>query len=92
MNRSELTAELSDKCKISGFEAKEIVDAFFKQIEDALKAGRRVEIRDFGTFTVKKYKSYIGRNPKSGESVTVDEKVLPVFRGGGWLKRYINKK
>ena len=57
----------------------------------AVVDGDRVEIRGFGSFKVKGYKGYTGRNPKSGEVVTVAPKRLPFFRPGKELKEFLNK-
>ena len=57
----------------------------------ALSAGDKVEIRGFGSFTLKKYKGYFGRNPKTGEKVEVKPKQLPVFRTGKDLRSRVNK-
>ena len=62
---------------------------FFDNIKKALAEGDKVEIRGFGSFVLKKYKGYTGRNPKTGEPVEVEPKVLPVFRTGKDLKERI---
>ena len=58
---------------------------------DALARGDRVEIRGLCSFSVKKYKSYIGRNPKTGEEVTIKTKKLPFFKAGKELKLRVNR-
>ena len=75
MNKLELIDTLKDECRISKKEAATIVDLFFDRISAALSKGDRVEIRGLCSFFVKEYKSYQGRNPMTGESVTVDSKV-----------------
>jgi integration host factor subunit beta len=59
-------------------------------MKEALKNGNRVEIRGFGSFKIKEYKGYQGRNPKTGEKVEVKPKSLPFFRAGKDLREYIN--
>ncbi|UCD89193.1 MAG: integration host factor subunit beta, partial [Desulfobacterales bacterium] len=59
---------------------------FFDEISNALAKGDRVEIRGLCSFYVKKYKEYVGRNPKTGESVKVSPKKLPFFKCGQELK------
>lgn len=86
MNKLELIATLKDECQISKKEAAAIVDIFFDQISTALAKGDRVEIRGLCSFFVKEYKSYQGRNPKSGEKVKVKPKKLPFFKCGKELK------
>ncbi len=70
--------------------ARETVNLFFNSIKDAVKAGGRVEIRGFGTFSTKDYGEYIGRNPKTGEKVKVNPKRLPVFRPGRELREKVD--
>ncbi len=72
--------------------ARETVNLFFDSIKATLAAGDRVEIRGFGSFHVKEYEGYTGRNPKTGENVQVDPKKLPVFRPGRELKNLVDKK
>ena len=82
MNKLELIKTLRDECQISKKEAAAIVDLFFDQISTALAEGDRVEIRGLCSFFVKEYKSYQGRNPMTGETVTVAPKKLPFFKIG----------
>lgn len=70
--------------------AQAAVNIFLDSITHALKIGDRVEIRGLGAFSTKKYGSYTGRNPRTGESVEVEPKVLPTFKVGRELKRLIN--
>lgn len=70
--------------------AKQTVDLFFCSIKDALAEGDRVEIRGLGSFTMKEYEGYSGRNPKTGEQVEVLSKKLPVFKPGKELKKIVN--
>lgn len=71
--------------------AKNIVDTLFNSMTGALSKGERIEIRGFGNFTVRSYKSYQGRNPKTGESVNVEPKKLPFFRVGKELKERVDR-
>jgi integration host factor subunit beta len=90
MNKSELTKTLAEKNKLQTDEATRIVDIFFQTIKDALIRGDRVEIRGFGSFKVKDYQGYNGRNPRTGQSVQVQPKRLPFFRPGKGLKDFLN--
>jgi integration host factor subunit beta len=74
MVKSELVELLASKADITAPQSEEIVDLFFDTISKALVEEGRVEIRGFGAFTVRKYKSYEGRNPKTGEKIIVPEK------------------
>ncbi len=90
MNKSELIKALAEQKKIHVDESTNIVSAFIDAIKDALVRGDRVEIRGFGSFKIKEYDGYTGRNPKTGEVVKVSPKKLPFFRPGKELKEYIN--
>ncbi len=90
MNKLELIDTMKNECQISKKEAATIVDIFFDQISTALSEGDRVEIRGLCSFFVKEYKSYQGRNPKTGKSVTVASKRLPFFKIGKELKERVD--
>ena len=91
MNKSELIEDLAAKTGYNPKLTDKMVRIFFDRIKAALSAGDKVEIRGFGSFTLKKYKGYIGRNPKTGETVEVKPKQLPVFRTGKDLRSRVNK-
>ncbi len=82
--------ETSNKAKTDT--ARETVNLFFDSIKEALKGGDRVEIRGFGSFHVREYEGYTGRNPKTGARVEVQPKKLPVFRAGRELKAMVDQK
>jgi integration host factor subunit beta len=90
MNKIELINALKNEGMISKKEAAAIVDLFFDKISSALAEGDRVEIRRLCTFSVKDYNSYNGRNPKTGETVTVAPKKLPLFKCCQELKRRVD--
>jgi integration host factor subunit beta len=90
MNKSDLMTALKDKDDLSRQEAEKIVNVFFGSIEDSLCNGGRVEIRGFGSFTVNTYKSYLGRNPKTGDQIRVPAKRLPFFKVGKELKELVD--
>jgi integration host factor subunit beta len=87
---NELIAMMKNECGISRRKAVAIVDLFFESISEALARGDRVEIRGLCSFYVKKYNSYQGRNPKTGESVQVGSKKLPFFKCGKKLKERVD--
>ncbi len=91
MNKGELIKKFAHQQSISIEEASLIVNIFFDTIKDALKQEQRVEIRGFGSFKIKHYKGYKGRNPKTGESIYVAPKRLPFFKVGKELKERLNK-
>ena len=90
MNKSDLIAALAAKKNLTEKQATEIVDLVFDGFTDTLKNGSRIEIRGFGSFTVRKYKAYTGRNPKNGEHVEVKPKRAPFFKVGRELKKMVN--
>ncbi len=91
MNRSELIIAIKDEASLSRKDAEKIVDTFFDAIKETLSKGKRVEIRGFGSFTVKNYKSYTGRNPKTGVQINVSSKKLPFFKVGKELKEMVDR-
>jgi integration host factor subunit beta len=90
MNRSDLISQLKDEAEISKKDAEKVINTFFGAISETLASGDRVEIRGFGSFTVKKYKPYVGRNPKSGQKIKVTSKKLPFFKVGKELKGMVD--
>ena len=90
MNKLELIATLKNEANISKTEASEVVQIFFDRMGDTLAKGDRVEIRALCSFYVKEYKSYMGRNPKTGQKVLINPKKLPFFKCGKELKERID--
>ena len=90
MNKLELIKTMRNECQISKKEAATVVDLFFNEIANSLAKGDRVEIRGLCSIYVKKYKAYAGRNPKTGEAVTVAPKKLPFFKCGQELKNRVD--
>ena len=90
MNKSELIKNLSEQANISTDESTLVINTFVDSMKNALLEGDHVEIRGFGSFKVKNYGSYAGRNPRTGEKVEVESKRLPFFRAGKELKEYLN--
>lgn len=90
MNKSELIKALADEAQIGADDAALVVNIFFDSMKKALLGGKRVEIRGFGSFKIKEYDGYAGRNPRTGQGVSVIPKRLPFFRPGKKLKEYIN--
>lgn len=80
MNRLKLIQTLQEKTDISMREAELVVERFFGGISDALANGERVEIRGFCTFSLKNYKAYTGRNPKTNQKIEIKAKRLPVLK------------
>lgn len=91
MNKLELISALKKESNISKAEAAKVVQIFFDSMAQALTEGERIEIRGLCSFFVKEYKSYIGRNPKTGEKVKIQPKKLPFFKCGKELRERVNK-
>ncbi|MDL1968498.1 MAG: integration host factor subunit beta [Deltaproteobacteria bacterium] len=90
MNKLELISALKAEANISKLEAARVVQIFFDSMADAMAKSERVEIRGLCSFFVKEYKSYTGRNPKSGEKVIIKPKKLPFFKSGKELKERVD--
>ena len=82
MNKSDLIKDLSKGLDLPQRKAEEIVDMVFTTMSKSLISGDRIEIRGFGSFVVKTYDGYTGRNPKTGKKIAVKEKKLPFFKPG----------
>ncbi len=72
--------------------SQKVVDLTFQSLRDTLAQGDRVELRGLGTFAVKEYDAYQGRNPKTGEAINVKPKKLPFFKVGKEFKKRLNSK
>lgn len=90
MNKLELISTLKERTNLTKSEAAEIVRIFFDSLSEAFVKGERVEIRGFCSFHIKEYQSYTGRNPKTGEKVTIPPKRLPFFKCGKELKERVD--
>lgn len=90
MNKSQLIDKLALTTHQTNKVAEGSVNIFFANIKQALTAGDKVEIRGFGSFLLKSYNAYTGRNPKTGEKVFVPGKELPFFRAGKDLRERVN--
>ncbi|MEW6263978.1 MAG: HU family DNA-binding protein [Thermodesulfobacteriota bacterium] len=90
MNKSQLIEVLAQKLGLPVKKAEHAVDIFFDAVSKGLSQGDRAEIRGFGSFTVRNYKGYTGRNPKTGDVVEVRPKKLPFFKVGKELKEQVD--
>ena len=90
MNKLELTERLREETELSKSEAQKVIEIFFGSMTDAMAKGERVELRGLCSFFVKEYKSYMGRNPKTGEKVEIAPKKLPFFKAGKELKERVD--
>lgn len=91
MTKSELIARIAEiNPHLYQSDAEKIVSTVFNGIADALSDGRRVELRGFGVFSVRTRKARAGRNPRTGEKVSVESKNVPFFKAGKKLKDRLN--
>ena len=90
MVKSELAENISERADMTLSMADGVVSLFFDSMVDTLKKGGRVEMRGFGSFRVKDYQAYLGRNPRTGEKVEVPAKKLPFWKTGQELKQRVD--
>ena len=91
MNKSGLIEVLSKEINLAKKKAEELVDVVFNAMSQSLINGERVEIRGLGSFVVKQYDGYLGRNPKTGEKIQIPPKKLPLFKVGKDLKERVDR-
>jgi integration host factor subunit beta len=93
MIRSELIQKIADENPhLYQRDVERIVNTIFEEITGAMAQGDRVELRGFGAFSVKKRDARVGRNPRTGEAVQVEEKHVPFFKTGKLLRDRLNGK
>ncbi|MDZ4694228.1 MAG: HU family DNA-binding protein [Deltaproteobacteria bacterium] len=91
MTKSDLIDSLCELQKLPKGRAEALVNCVFQAMEEALKRNERIEIRGFGSFEMRDYKSYSGRNPRTGSAVDVKPKRLPFFKVGKELRDRIDE-
>jgi integration host factor subunit beta len=90
MNKSQLIEALAKAENITLKKAEMVVNALFENMVEALVQKERIEIRGFGSFKVKGYKGYKGRNPKTGDLIKVEDKKLPFFKVGKEMRERVD--
>jgi integration host factor subunit beta len=90
MTKSDLIDVLCETQKVPKGRAELLVHVIFDSMEASLKRGERIEIRGFGSFEIRNYRPYEGRNPRTGVTVSVRPKRLPFFKVGKELKERVN--
>jgi integration host factor subunit beta len=90
MTKADLIAVVAEKLKFPWARAELLVDQIFESMVESLKRGDGIEIRGFGSFTIREYKAYEGRNPRTGETVQVKPKRLAFFKVGKELRERVN--
>jgi integration host factor subunit beta len=91
MTKSELIDAVARRTRITKSRAEQLVNCIFETMSGSLERGEGIEIRGFGSFSLKDYPSYHGHNPKTGESVFVPEKRLARFKAGKELRELVNQ-
>lgn len=93
MIRSELIQKIADENPhLYQRDVERIVNTIFDEVTGAMARGDRVELRGFGAFSVKQRDARVGRNPRTGETVSVEEKHVPFFKTGKLLRDRLNGK
>ena len=91
MNKSDLISALAEETDLPRRKSEDIVNTVFDTMISALVNNSRIEIRGFGSFMVKSYGGYKGRNPKTGQQIIVGKKKLPFFKTGKELRDRSNQ-
>lgn len=89
MNKTELTAAIAEKTEQPKAKVAEVLNAFFDTVAEQLKKGETVQIIGFGNFEVAKYEGRTGRNPRTGETITIPAGKRPKFTPGASLKKAV---
>jgi integration host factor subunit beta len=90
VTKSELIEVVAQEANLTKGRAELVINTIFDSMVEALQRGEGIEIRGFGSFTVRQYKSYEGRNPRTGDAVHVAPKRLPFFKVGKDLRLRVN--
>jgi integration host factor subunit beta len=92
VTKSELIEKVAQETGLTKGRAEMVINAIFDSMTEALVRNEGIEIRGFGSFTVRQYKAYEGRNPRTGDPVHVAPKRLPFFKVGKELRERVNGK
>lgn len=90
MNRTELVAAMAEKAELSKKDAEKALKAFTEVVAEELKKGEKIQIVGFGTFEVSERAARVGKNPRTGESLTIEASKSPKFKAGKALKDSLN--
>jgi len=86
LNKTELISDVAQKANMTKKDADKVVNAFFTTVETALKAGDKVQLIGFGTFDVRERQARKGRNPQTGQEISIPATKVPAFKAGKALK------
>lgn len=89
MNKTDLVNQVASKTGMTKKDVEKVVNAFFSSVEGALKEGDKVQLIGFGTFEVRDRQARKGRNPQTGEEITIAATRVPAFKAGKALKEAV---
>lgn len=92
MNKTELVEKVAESAGLTKTQAEAAINAFVETITDGLKAGDKITLKGFGTFEVRQKEAREGRNPRTGETMTIAASKAPAFKASSALKNVINGK
>ncbi|MCU0454009.1 MAG: integration host factor subunit beta [Bacteroidetes bacterium] len=91
MTKADIVDVIASATGLTKVETEAVVDGFIQTVINAMKEGKNIEIRGFGSFKVKKRKGRIARNPRTGQQVMVDEHYVPIFKVSKELKHVVDE-
>jgi DNA-binding protein HU-beta len=91
LTKADIVDVIAAATGLTKVETEAVVDGFISTVIDAMKAGKNIEIRGFGSFKVKKRKGRMARNPRTGEQVMVEEHFVPIFKVSKDLKHVVDE-
>ncbi len=91
MTKADIVDRIATGTGLTKVDTEAVVDGFILTVIDALKEGKNIEIRGFGSFKVKKRKGRVARNPRTGQQVMVDEHWVPIFKVSKEVKQAVNE-
>lgn len=90
MTKADLVAKVASQINLTKKQTEVIVNTVFQSITESLSEGKKVELRGFGSFRIRNRNPRIGRNPKSGDKVSVPAKKVPFFKAGKELRDLVD--
>jgi DNA-binding protein HU-beta len=91
VTKADIVDVIASATGLTKVETEAVVDGFIQTVINAMKEGKNIEIRGFGSFKVKKRKGRIARNPRTGQQVMVDEHYVPIFKVSKELKHVVDE-
>jgi DNA-binding protein HU-beta len=90
MNKGDFVTAIAESADMTKADAERAVEAVFNVVKQALKSGDSISLVGFGTFSVRKRAARTGRNPRTGDTITIKASKVPAFKAGKALKDAIN--